>query len=137
VAGFESSEGNWALTVPAKKLIDLVDTLPADEHVRLDPNLSKQSLKVRCGPSVEVNVNGIAAEEFPPFPSMNAPLTTRLDTAILRTAIRQVAYACAKEEARPALNGVCFQFSTERLIVQAADGSRCPARTCYRETRQQ
>jgi DNA polymerase-3 subunit beta len=51
-----------------------------------------------------------------------------MDTAILRAAIKQVAYAVTTDQSRPVLTGIEFDVSQSSLTLRAADGTRLARR---------
>ena len=115
-------EEEGAITVPARLLIDFVNSLPND---RIDINLApgSRTLELKCA-RFEGRINGVEAEEFPPIPTIGEGLTTKIDAEALRLAITQVAFAAATEETRPVLTGVHSQFDGAKLTMAAADGFR-------------
>ena len=60
-------EEEGSITVPARLLSDLVNTLPND-NVQLSVNMHTYTLSVRCGASF-TEIKGIDAQEFPPMPA--------------------------------------------------------------------
>ncbi len=111
-----------SITIPARLLTDFINSLPAD---RLDMETTTRPLGVRfkCG-RFEANINGAAAEEFPPIPTVEDGVRARLDPHVLRTAIARVAFAAATEEARPVLTGVKLEISGQQFTLAGADGFR-------------
>jgi len=120
-------EEEGAIAVPARTLIDLVSALPPD-RVEMEGVVRTMSLNLRCGRS-EANIRGMDAVEFPPVPVPEGEGGVRIDPEVLRTAIAQVAFAAATDEARPILTGVLIRLEGERLTMAAADGYRLSVRT--------
>ena len=60
-------EEEGAITVPSRTFVDLVSNLP-NEEVTLTVDERTQSLNVKCG-TLNTDIKGISAEEFPPMPS--------------------------------------------------------------------
>ena len=120
VGGEVHEEG--AVTIPARLLTDFVNSLPAD---RVEMELTNRPLGVRfkCG-RFQANINGTAAEEFPPIPTVEEGMTARVEPHVLRTAISRVAFAAATEEARPVLTGVKVEISGQQFTLAGADGFR-------------
>ena len=121
-------EEEGATTVPARTLVDLVNTLPPGQ-VDLELILRTQTLNIRAARS-EANIKGIDAQEFPivSVPDENAE-GIPMEPAVLRSAIEQVAFAAATDESRPILTGVLAQFEKEQLTLAAADGFRLSVRS--------
>ncbi|MFC2039206.1 DNA polymerase III subunit beta [Chloroflexota bacterium] len=115
-------EEEGAITVPARLLIDFVNSLPPD---RIDINLmpKTRTLELKCA-RFEGRINGVEADEFPPIPTIGEGPTAEIDAEALRLAITQVAFAAATEETRPVLTGVHSQLDGAKLTMAAADGFR-------------
>jgi DNA polymerase-3 subunit beta len=120
-------EEEGAITVPARTLVDLVNSLPA-EPVELALTVRTQTLNLRCA-RTQANIKGIDAQEFPIMPSAETPGTTILmDSAELREAIAQTVFAAATEDTRPILTGVHARFQGQQVSLAAADGYRLSVR---------
>lgn len=114
-------EEEGAITVPARLLTEFVNSLPND---RIDINLSKsKTLELKCA-RFEARISGVDAKDFPPIPTVDGGITTKIEVESLRQAISQVAFAAATEESRPVLTGVDAQFDKDLLTLAAADGFR-------------
>ena len=120
-------EEEGGIAVPARTLIDLVSAFPPD-RVDLEGVVRTMTLNLNCGRS-EANIKGMDAVEFPPVPVPEGAGNISLDADLLRTAINQVAFAAATDEARPILTGVLVSFDGDRLTMAAADGYRLAVRT--------
>jgi len=115
-------EEEGAITVPARLLTEFVNSLPND---RIDISLSPRTktLELKCA-RFEARISGVDAKDFPPIPTVDEGITTRVEVEALRQAISQVAFAAASEESRPVLTGVDAQFDGDLLTLAAADGFR-------------
>jgi len=115
-------EDEGSITVPARLLTEFVSSLPSDT---ISINLSSQTktLGLKCA-RFEARISGIDAKEFPPSPSVDEGINTKVEVEALRQAINQVVFAAATEESRPVLTGVCTQFEGKTLTLAAADGFR-------------
>ncbi len=111
-----------AITVPARLLTEFVSSLPSE---RIDINLSPQTktLELKCA-RFEARISGVDAKDFPPIPSIDEGITTKVEVDELRRGISQVVFAAATEESRPVLTGVDAQFDGEVVTLAAADGFR-------------
>jgi len=115
-------EEEGVITVPARLLTEFVNSLPND---RIDISLSSQTntLELKCA-RFEARISGIDAKDFPPIPTVDEGITTKVEVEALRQGINQVAFAAASEESRPVLTGVDAQFDGDLLTLAAADGFR-------------
>lgn len=119
-------EEEGAIAVPARTLIDLVNAFPPD-RVDMEGIVRTMTLNLRCGRS-EANIKGMDAVEFPPVPVPEGEGGIRIDPEVLSTAISQVAFAAATDEARPILTGVLVEFMDDQVTLAAADGYRLSVR---------
>ena len=115
-------EEEGAVTVPARTLNDLVNTLP-QEQVDLQLDVSSQTLHLSCA-RTEANIKGITADEFPVVPEPGNDARHKIETATLKKMISQVAFAAATDDARPTLTGVLTRIDGDELTMAATDGFR-------------
>jgi DNA polymerase-3 subunit beta len=115
-------EEEGSITVPARLLTEFVSSLPSDT---ISINLSPQTktLGLKCA-RFEARISGIDAKDFPPIPSIDDGIATKIEVEALRQGINQVVFAAATEESRPVLTGVDAQFDGGTLTLAAADGFR-------------
>lgn len=116
-----------ATTVPARTFSELINALPAD-HVDLTLNKTTETLHVSCG-QVQANIKGISADEFPVIPEPDQESRVRMEPAVLKRVIAQVAFAAATDDSRPSLTGVLTTFEGNRIMMAATDGFRLSVRS--------
>lgn len=115
-------EEEGAITVPARLLTEFVSSLPSDTvDISLSPRT--KTLGLKCA-RFEARISGVDAKDFPPIPSVDEGVATKVEVESLRQGINQVVFAAATEESRPVLTGVCAQFEGDLLTLAAADGFR-------------
>ncbi|MGV8049558.1 MAG: DNA polymerase III subunit beta [Anaerolineaceae bacterium] len=110
------------VTVPARTFVDLVSYLPSDE-VTLTVDQRTQTLNVHCG-TLNTDIKGISAEEFPPMPAPDMATSIPLNVANFKDMIQQVVFAASTEDTRPNLTGVHLTFEGDHLVLAATDGYR-------------
>ncbi len=110
------------ITVPARLLIDFVNSLPND-LIEINLPANSRILELKSG-HFQAHIHGIDAADFPPIPQISDGVTTTIEAASLREGIAQVAFAAATEESRPVLTGINTEFDGEQLNLVAADGFR-------------
>ena len=115
-------EEEGTITVPARLLTEFVNSLPND---KIDIGLSSRTktLGLKCA-RFEARISGVDAKDFPPIPTIDEGITTKVEVEALSQGISQVAFAAATEESRPVLTGVDAQFDGDLLTLAAADGFR-------------
>ncbi len=115
-------EQDGAITIPARLLIDFVNSLPND-LIEITLPTNSHTLELKSG-RFQAHINGIDAEDFPPIPEVSDGMTTNIEADALREGITQVVFAAATEESRPVLTGINAEFEGEQLGLAAADGFR-------------
>jgi DNA polymerase-3 subunit beta len=116
-----------AITVPAKTLIDLVNSLrPGQIELTLPEGSDVVNIK-----SAESNahIKGIDPTEFPQIPGTeDGEEPILLDVSLLKEMITQVIFAAADDDSRPALTGVLVEVGNEQVSFAAADAFRVALR---------
>ena len=114
--------GSFTTTIGARKLIDILRTMPADQTVSLESSQSKVILK---GGKSKFTLQTMAAEDFPLVqesanfgPAFNVPQKT------LKSLLSQVSFAMAVHDIRYYLNGILFVAEGKQLSLVATDGHR-------------
>jgi DNA polymerase-3 subunit beta len=116
------TEQEGTITIPARLLIDFVNSLPND-LIEITLPANSHSIELKSG-RFQAHINGIDAEDFPPIPQISDGMTTSIEASALKEAITQVAFAAATEESRPVLTGINTEFDGTELNLAAADGFR-------------
>ena len=121
-AQLDGDEGDYAITVGAKKLMDILKSLPSDQTVSLTANQSKLTLQ---GGKSRFTLQTLPAEDFPLVqeaadfgPAFSVPQKT------LKNLISQVHFAMAVHDIRYYLNGILFVAEGNSLTLVATDGHR-------------
>lgn len=122
-------EDEGAITLPAKTLVDLVNTLPPDT-VAMSLSTRTQAVNLQCG-RIKASIKGIDAQEFPAIPQADMDRAIQLNVDDLREMIGAVIFAAAADEARPILTGVLARIEGTRVVLAASDGFRVAERTAH------
>ncbi len=120
-------EQDGAITVPARLLMDFVNSLPP-ERIDMELQTRTQTLNLRCG-RFEASIKGIDAQEFPIVSASDEDHVVRIEPQTLRDMISQVSFAAAADESRPVLTGVLTELAPASVTMVAADGYRLSVRT--------
>src|SRR3989338_7857169 len=109
-------------TVPARTLNDFVNLL-SEEKVEI--TLKDSELEVVCGRS-STRIKGAPADEFPVVPVVGEGKGFLVDIEAFKNGLGQVFQAASKNEIRPELAGVLFNFNDEQgyLTMAATDSYR-------------
>jgi DNA polymerase III subunit beta len=115
-------EANFSTTVGARKLIDILRSLPADQIVSL--SAAQNKLTLQAGKS-RFTLQTLPAEDFPLVneaadfgPAFSVP------QKVLRDLVNQVHFAMAVHDIRYYLNGILFIAEGKQLTLVATDGHR-------------
>ena len=114
--------GNFTSTVGARKLIDILRTMPADQTVSLESTQNKLVLK---GGKSRFTLQTLPAEDFPlvqEAPSFGPTFSVPQKT--LKDLMSQVSFAMAVHDIRYYLNGILFVAEGKQLSLVATDGHR-------------
>jgi DNA polymerase-3 subunit beta len=121
-AELDGDAGDFSITVGARKLIDILRTMPADQTVSLESAQSKLILK---GGKSKFTLQTLPAEDFPLVqeaasfgPVFSVPQKT------LKDLLGQVSFAMAVHDIRYYLNGILFVAEGKQLSLVATDGHR-------------
>ena len=119
---FEGDAASFSTTVGARKLIDILRSLPADQVVTLSANQSKLTLQ---GGKSRFTLQTMPSDDFPLVqeaadfgPAFKVPQAT------LKNLINQVHFAMAVHDIRYYLNGILFVAEGKTLTLVATDGHR-------------
>ena len=121
-AELDGDAGSFTTTVGARKLIDILRTMPSDQTVSLESSQSKLILK---GGKSKFTLQTLPAEDFPLVqeaanfgPVFSVPQKT------LKDLLSQVSFAMAVHDIRYYLNGILFVAEGKQLSLVATDGHR-------------
>jgi DNA polymerase-3 subunit beta len=121
-AVLDGDAGNFTTTVGARKLIDILRTMPSDQMVSLESSQNKLILK---GGKSRFTLQSLPAEDFPLVqeaanfgPVFSVPQKT------LKALLSQVSFAMAVHDIRYYLNGILFVAEGKQLSLVATDGHR-------------
>ena len=114
--------GPFATTVGARKLIDILRSMPVDQTVTLTANQNKLTLQ---GGKSRFTLQTLPSDDFPLVqeaadfgPMFSVPQKT------LKSLINQVHFAMAVHDIRYYLNGILFVAEGKNLTLVATDGHR-------------
>ncbi|MFF7707271.1 DNA polymerase III subunit beta [Pseudomonas sp. NPDC007930] len=109
------------ITVPARKLMDICKSLPADALI--DVKLDEQKLVVKAGRS-RFTLSTLPANDFPAVEQGPGSLTCTLEQSRLRRLIDRTGFAMAQQDVRYYLNGMLLEVDANVIRAVATDGHR-------------
>jgi DNA polymerase-3 subunit beta len=115
-------EGEGAVVVPGRLLVDLVRLLP-DSEVTIEHGADESVLHVTCGSS-SATLHTYAAEDFPRLPDLDTVGTFTVGRESMLETISRVARSASRDESRPVLTGILVRFEAGKLVMAATDSYR-------------
>ena len=121
-ADLGGDNANFTTTVGARKLMDILRSIPSDQMVSLESQQNKLILK--SGKS-RFTLQTLPAEDFPLVQESASfgPLFS-IPQKTLRELLHQVSFAMAVHDIRYYLNGILFVAEGKQLSLVATDGHR-------------
>lgn len=119
-----------AVTLPAKKLYEIVRSLP-DGDVKLASSKDGNHVTVSAD-RFESKMPTMPVADFPTPPTSELTNATTLASASLRQLISKTQFAITGEDTRYYLNGALFVVKTDSMTMVATDGHRLALATATR-----
>ncbi len=117
VSGAESGE----ITVPGRKLLDIIKALPDRVEVKL--SLEGDKIIVRGGKS-RFTLSTLSATEFPTVDEINPTASFELLQVDLKRLLEKTQFSMAQQDVRYYLNGMLLEADGKLLRTVATDGHR-------------
>ncbi len=110
-----------SVAVPHRTLLEIASEIPeGDIKIEVD-----SSFKVEISTSFgSYSIMGKPTEEFPSLPSIDDHQSVCLPAATLKRIIEKTAFSTSRDELKPSLSGVLFNFRESDLLAVATDGHR-------------
>ena len=115
-------EGDGAIVVPGRLLVDLVRLLP-DSEVTVEHLADENVVRVISGPSAST-LHTYAAGDFPRLPDLDTVGTFTVDRMSLLDTVSRVARSASRDESRPVLTGILVRFEAGKIVMAATDSYR-------------
>ena len=109
-----------ALTLPAKKLYEIIKALP-ETDVRIEEN--KNGVKVAAD-RFDSRMQTLPREDFPSLPDATGSYTATLPREVMKQMVAKTQFAITGEDTRYFLNGALFIQKPEVMSLVATDGHR-------------
>ncbi|WP_018691219.1 DNA polymerase III subunit beta [Algicola sagamiensis] len=114
-------EAPGQVTVPAKKLLDIIKSLPEGCDIQFE--LQAESAVIRSGRS-RFSLSSLPAENYPNLDDWSAEFEFSLSRLSLRQLIESTQFSMANQDVRYYLNGLFFEVEGSTLRTVATDGHR-------------
>ncbi len=125
---------NGAITVPARKLMDICKSLPEDSEITFQQE--DQRVIFRSGRS-RFTLSTLSANEFPNIEEESAAHSFSINQSRLRRLIDRTGFAMAQQDVRYYLNGMLLEVREHALRAVATDGHRLAMCTVEADISQQ
>jgi DNA polymerase III subunit beta len=119
-----------SLTLPAKKLYEIVKALP-ETDVRIEED--KGGVKVAAD-RFDSRMQTLPREDFPTLPEATGTITATLPRDVLRQMVSKTQFAITGEDTRYFLNGALFLLRPDSMGLVSTDGHRLAHITVARDT---
>ena len=111
-----------AITLPAKKFIDIIKELPESKDILITTKKNNITT-IECG-KIVFKIIGLPKNDFPQPPDFKNKDSITLSKSLLKNIISLTAFAVSKDETRYILNGVLFIIKRKTIKLVATDGRR-------------
>ncbi len=119
-----------AVTVPARKLLDIWRNLPDGGRILFEASGDK--VKFSSGRS-RFTLSTLPADQFPKIKTLEDPQRVSLLARELQQCIRSTSFSMAQQDVRFYLNGLLLEIGSQRLSCVATDGHRLAYAECPTE----
>jgi len=109
------------ITIPARKLFEIVRALPDGSRVTITQSGDK--VTVQAGRS-RFSLASLPANDFPSLDEVDATEQVSVPEAALKELLERTAFAMAQQDVRYYLNGLLFDLRDDTLRCVATDGHR-------------
>jgi DNA polymerase III subunit beta len=110
------------LTLPAKKLFEIVNALP-DTEIRIEEDKGGKSVTIAAD-RFESRMQTLPASEFPTPPQDAGTVMAVLPAAVVKRMISHTRFAITSEDTRYFLNGAQLVLQPDSISMVATDGHR-------------
>lgn len=110
-----------SVCISAKLLLETLKTFPEQP---LTFNVADNSTIEMSSEHGKYTLAYADAEDFPKAIELHDSLSLQIQGDVLATAIGKTIFASGNDDMRPVMNGVFFQFSTEKLVFVATDAHK-------------
>ena len=115
-----SSSKSGSLTLPAKKLYEIVKALP-ETDVRIEQD--KNGVKVAAD-RFDSRMQTLPREDFPTLPDASGSFSATLPRDVIKQMIAKTQFAITGEDTRYFLNGALFILKPDSMSLVSTDGHR-------------
>src|SRR4051794_16951547 len=115
-------EGDGAVVVSGRTLLEIVRLLPADD-VSIEHKPEEGVVEIVSG-SASYRLHTFATEDFPRLPDVELVQLHAVDREALLETVARVSRAASRDESRPVLTGILVRFEGGKIVMAATDSYR-------------
>lgn len=115
------------VTVPAKKLVDIIRSLPDGAAVEFSASADKAT--IRSGRS-KFTLATLPAQDFPNIDDWDSDIQLVTSQSVLKDLMDRTHFSMANQDVRYYLNGMLFETDANTLRTVATDGHRLAMSSC-------
>lgn len=116
-----------AITVPAKKLLDIIRSF--SDGAQIEFSASEDKATIRSGRS-RFTLSTLPAEDYPNIDDWSSDIQIVTSQGLLRSLMDKTHFSMANQDVRYYLNGMLFETDTGVLRTVATDGHRLAMSAC-------
>jgi len=116
------SEIKARLTAPARKLRDIIASLP-DAEITFKINPEKNKLYV-IGKKTKFSINTVPADDFPKVEITDKQKSMTIPQPVLKEILSKTVFAVSKNESKHTLKGLCLEIKDKKITLIGTDGRR-------------
>ena len=110
-----------SITIPAKKLYEIVRELPDGE---VEITVAKNNaVNIKAGKAF-FKIMGLSKEDYPKLPEWSPKDATEISQALIKESLSLTSFAISYDETRYVLNGVLISVNGSKIRFVATDGRR-------------
>lgn len=112
-----------AITLPARKFIDICRALPEEAQLDVAFDAEKDRVIIRSGKS-RFNLATLPVTDFPNIEDVSGQLQFQVPQRVLKNLIEKTQFSMAQQDVRYYLNGLLLEVSDNVIKTVATDGHR-------------
>jgi DNA polymerase-3 subunit beta len=116
-------ERDGIVAIPESKLTSIIKALPEGLLLTFE-SIDSERVVIRTDKGGEYKMSAESSESFPATPEFSDSDSFSIDGNLLKETIDDTIFAVSKDELRPSLMGVLFQFKEDEFRAVATDGHR-------------
>lgn len=113
-------EGEGGVTINAKTLTDMVNTLP-NQNITLETKEGEVLVETE---NYHTRLKTLPMDEFPLIPEIEAKTTMHINTQDLKNSFSQVVFASSNNQTQPEICGVLLKTENSKIKIVATDRYR-------------